>query len=193
MMLPSKLVGQINMRIASIALAIILILIPSLPALAQESDSETITITMTTKTVIEIELNPTTWDIGTIRPEEIHESATFTMTNKGNCDLHAFIRGEEAVCVDNPDYKWELSSDGYNGNQIYVLWYKTSDCAPGGEGLITTEEGDFCSNFGIDGYNPKHFGLKLEAPWADYTKDGVEYFYGGGNMGTTITISGVIA
>jgi len=188
-MLPSKLVGQTNMGIASIALAIILILIPSLPALAQESDSETITITMTTKTVIEIELNPTDWDIGTIRPEEIHESATFTMTNKGNCDLHAFIRGEDAVCVDNPDYEWELSSDGYNGKQIYVLWYETSDCAPGGEGLITTEETDFCSNLGIDGYNPKHFGLKLEAPLADYEN----YFYGGGEMETTITISGVIA
>ncbi len=187
MMLPSKLVEQINMRIASIALAIILILIPSLPALAQ--DSETITITMTTKTVIEIELSPTTWDIGTIRPEEIHESGTFTMTNRGNCDLRALIKGKEAVCVDNPDYKWTLSSDGYNDKQIYVLWYETSDCTPGGEGLITTEENVFCSNFGIDGSNLKHFGLKLEAPLADYE----DYFYGGGEMETTITISGVVA
>lgn len=56
------------MRIASIILAIVLALIPSLPALAQESDSETITITMTTKAVIEIELEPTDWDIGRIEP-----------------------------------------------------------------------------------------------------------------------------
>ena len=178
-----------NMRIVSIALAIILALIPSLPALAQDSDSETITITMTTKMVIEIELSSTDWDIGTIRPEEIHESATFTMTNRGNCNLHAYIKGEEAVCVDNPDYKWELSSDGYNDKQIYVLWYETSDCTPGGEGLITTEENVFCSNFGMDGGNLKHFGLKLEAPLADYNG----YFYGGGEMETTVTISGVIA
>jgi len=182
------------MRITSIALAIILALIPSLPALAQ--DSETITITMTTKTVIEIEVNPATWDIGRIEPNQEYktnpEKEYFTMTNKGNCDLHAFIKGEEAICVDNPDYKWELSSDGNSSKQIYVLWYETTDCEPGGEGLITTVENIFCSNFGMDGSNPKHFGLKLQAPWADYTKGGAEYFYGGGNMETTVTISGVV-
>lgn len=182
-----------NMRIISIALAIILALIPSLPALAQ--DSETITITMTTKTVIEIELNPTNWDIGTIRPEEEKNTGNeyFTMINKGNCEVNTYIKGEDAVCVDNPDYKWALSSDGNNGKQIYVLWYETTDCEPGGEDLITTVENIFCSNFGMDGSNLKHFGLKLQAPWADYTKGGAEYFYGGGKMETTITISGVVA
>jgi len=192
MMLPSKLVGQMSTRIASIALAIILILIPSLPALAQESDSETITITMTTKTVIEIELNPTNWDIGRIEPNQEYktdpEKAYFTMTNRGNCDLHAYIKGEEAVCVDNPAYTWELSSDGSNDTGIYVLWCERTDYEPI-EGLITAEENEFFSNFGIDGYNLKHFGLKLEAPLADYNG----YFYGGGEMETTVTISGVVA
>ncbi len=178
-----------KIQTGSIVLAIILALIPSLPALAQES--ETITITMTTKTVIEIELNPTDWDIGTIRPEEEKNTGNeyFTMTNRGNCEVNTYIKGEEAVCVDNPDYKWELSSGGSNGIGIYTLRYETSDWEEPNGGLITAEEGDFCSNFGMDGSNPKHFELKLQAPWADYES----YFYGGGEMETTIIISGVAA
>ena len=191
MMLPSKLVEQINMRIASIALAIILILIPSLPALAQDSDSETITITMTTKMVIEIELNPTTWDIGTIRPEEEKNTGNeyFTMTNKSNCEVNTYIKGEDAVWVEDPDaYTWTLSNSWSNGTRIYVLWYERLSDAPTKD-LITTEEKIFYPNFGMDGANPKKFGLKLEAPLADYNG----YFYGGGEMETTVTISGVVA
>jgi len=177
-------------RTGSIALAIILILIPSLPALAQESDSETITITMTTKTVIEIELEPTNWDIGSIKPEELHTTGAtyFTMTNNGNCDLHTYVKGNDVVWSDNPNYKWELSSNGSNGIGIYVLWCERTDYEPI-EGLITAEENEFFSNFGMNGGNPKHFGLKLQAPQADYAGG----FLAGGEMETTIIISGVAA
>jgi len=186
---------RMNMRIISIALAIILALIPSLPALAQESDSETVTITMTTKMVIEIGLEPTNWDIGRIEPNQEYKTdpAYFTMTNKGNCDLHTYIKGDDAVWSDNPDYKWQLSSDGNNSIGIYALRYETSDWEEPNGGLITAEEGDFCSYLSLGTESSKHFGLKLQAPSADYTKGGTGYFYSGGEMKTTITISGVAA
>lgn len=198
MTLPCRLAGQTSTRIASIVLAIFLALTSSLLVLALESDSETITITMTTKTVIEIELNPPNWETGTMGPEEEKNTQKdhFTIINNGNCEVNTYIKGEDAVWVDDPDaYKWELSSDGSNGTQKYVLWYEKAD--ESSYTLIKKDEnglGDlFTSNLGPGGDNAKKFGLKLEVPPADYTKDGVEYFNEGGEMKTTITISGVVA
>ena len=198
MTLPCKLIGQMSVRIVSIALVMFLALIPSSLVLALESDSETITITMTTKTVIEIELNPPNWETGIMGPEEEKNTQKdhFTITNNGNCEVDTYIKGEDAVWVDDPDaYKWELSSDGSNGTQKYVLWYEKAD--ESSYTLIKKDEngfGDlFTPNLGPGGDNAKKFGLKLEVPPADYTKDGVGYFHEGGEMKTTITISGVVA
>ena len=187
----SKLAGKISTRIASIALAVILALIPSLQALAQ--DSETITITMTTKTVIEIDLNPANWEIWQVVPNTEYKTdpakTWCTMTNKGNCTVNTYIKGDDAVWTASPSaYKWTLSDNGSNGKQIYVLWYERLDYAPT-EDLITTETKDFYLSLGMD--DPKQFGLKLKTPWADYIKNNIGYFLGGGGMETHIIISGV--
>jgi len=198
MMLPSKLAGQLDIQITSIILSIALAITPSLPVLAQEIDNEAITITMTTKAVIEIELNPLNWETGTISPEEDKktEKDHFTIINNGNCEVDTYIKGEDAVWIDDPDtYKWELSNDGSNGTQEYALWYERAN--ENNYTLIKKDKngfGDlFIPNLGIGESNSKKFGLNLKAPLADYTKDGIEYFYEGGEMETIITISGVIA
>ncbi|MCD6599321.1 MAG: hypothetical protein J7L19_01945 [Dehalococcoidia bacterium] len=198
MMLLNKLVGQLGIQIASIMLAIALSVTPYLAVLAQESDNETITITMTTKAVIEIELDPPNWETGTIRPEEDKktEKDHFTIINNGNCEVDTYIKGEDAVWVDDPGtYKWELSNDDSNGTQKYALWYEQAN-----ENNYTPIKEDkngfgdlFIPNLGIGEGSSRKFGLKLKAPMADYAKDGIEYFYEGGEMETIVTISGVIA
>lgn len=181
-------------RIVSVALAIILALIPSLLVLAEESGTGTITITATTKTVLEIELNPTSWEIGQVGPNTEYktnpEKTWCTMTNRGNCMLNTYIKGDDAVWTESPSvYKWTLSDDGSNGKQIYVLWYQKE----GSYTLIKKYEdgmgGEFYSGLGMGEGNKKQFGLKLKAPVADYEN----YFYGGGEMETHIIISGVAA
>jgi len=134
---------------------------------------------------------PTNWNIGSIKPGELHATGAtyFTMTNNGNCDLHTYVKGNDVVWSDNPDYKWELSSGGSNGIGIYTLRYETSDWEEPNGGLITAEEGDFCSYLSLGTESSKHFGLKLQAPQADYTGG----FLAGGEMETTIIISGVAA
>ena len=189
--------GKMSPRIASIALVIILVLISSLPALAEESDGETITITMTTKTVLEIELNPTSWEIGQVGPNTEYktnpEKTWCTMTNRGNCMVNTYIKGDDAVWTESPSvYKWTLSDDGYNGTQIYVLWCLKED---GSSPLIKKYEdgiGDeFYSGLGMGEGNQKQFGLKLLTPPPDYTKGGIGYFSGGGEMESHIIVSGV--
>jgi len=196
-----KLAGKISTRIASIALVIILVLIPSLPTLAQESDGETITITMTTKTVIEIELNPTSWEIGQVNPDTEYktnqEKNWCTMTNRGNCMVNTYIKGDDAVWTESPSaYKWTLSNSWSNGMQEYVLAYWMYEYSSSYV-LITKDESgggaEFYSGLGIGEGNQKKFGLKLLTPPPDYTKGGIGYFSGGGEMETTITISGVAA
>lgn len=194
----SKLAGKISTRIASIALAVILALIPSLLVLAEESGTGTITITATTKTVIEIELNPANWEIGQVNPNTEYktdqEKTWCTMTNRGNCTVNTYIEGDDAVWTESPSaYKWELSSIEYNGTQIYVLWYQKE----GSYTLIKKYEdgiGDeFYPSLGMGDENKKQFGLKLLTPQHDYEKGGSKYFYGGGKMETHIIISGVAA
>jgi len=192
--------GKMSGRLASAVLAVTLVLIPSLPVLAGETSTGTITITMTTKTVIEIELNPTSWEIGQVNPDTEYktnqEKNWCTMTNRGNCMVNTYIKGDDAVWTESPSaYKWELSNDGSNGRQVYVLWYEKADQV--GYVLITKDESgggaEFYSGLGIGEGNQKKFGLKLLTPPPDYTKGGIGYFSGGGEMETTITISGVAA
>ena len=197
----SKLAGKISTRIASIALAVILALIPSLLALAEGSGTGTITITATTKTVLEIELNPANWEIGQVNPNTEYktdqEKTWCTMTNRGNCTVNTYIEGDDAVWTESPSaYKWTLSNSWSNGMQEYVLAYWMYQYSSSYV-LITKDEtgiGDeFYSSLGMGDGNEKQFGLKLLTPQHDYEKGGVKYFLGGGEMETHIIISGVAA
>jgi len=177
------------MRIASIALAVILALLSSLPALAEETSTGTITITMTTKTVLEIELNPTSWGIGPVELNTEYktdpEKTWCAMTNRGNCMVNTYIKGEDAEWVDYPSQKWTLSNDENNGENEYVLWYWVG-WTSGDYILITKDETgegtEFYSGLGMG--EEKKFGLKLLTP---------TFFYGGREMKTTITVSAVAA
>ncbi len=172
-------------------LAIILIFIPSLLVLAEDVATGTITITMTTGTVLEIELDPTTWEIGQVEPNTEYptnpEKTWCTMTNWSNCMVNTYIKGEDAERVGYPSQKWTLSNDGTNGENEYVLWYwiawTSSDYVP----ITKAASGmgaEFCPNLGMGEENQKQFGLKLLTPTS---------FYGGREMKTTITISAVAA
>jgi hypothetical protein len=185
------LAGKMSMRIASIALAIILVLIPSFPALAEETSTGTITITMTTKTVLEIELNPTSWGIGQVELNTEYktdpEKTWCTMTNRGNCAVNTYVKGMDAEWVDYPSQKWTLSDDKYNGENEYVLWYWVGWTS--GEYILIkkAESGvgaEFCPSLDVGDTNHKKFGLKLLTPTS---------FYGGREMKTTITVTAVAA
>ena len=84
--------------ITSIVVAIILILIFSLPALAQESD--TITITMTGVNEISISLDKTQWPLGEVAADTEYVTSPpiewCTLTVEGNCNVNTFILGEDA-------------------------------------------------------------------------------------------------
>lgn len=188
-------------RIVSVALAIILALIPSLLVLAEESGTGTITITATTKTVLEIELNPTSWEIGQVGPNTEYktnpEETWCTMTNRGNCMVNTYIKGDDAVWTESPSvYKWMLNNSWSNGMQEYVLAYWMYQYSSSYV-LITKDEtgrgAEFYSGLGMGEGNKKQFGLKLKTPSPDYTKGGIGYFYGGGEMESHIIISGVAA
>jgi hypothetical protein len=182
--------------ITIIAIAIILALIFSLPALAQDSD--TITITMTGVNEISISLDKTQWPLGEVATDTEHTTSPpiewCTLTVEGNCNVNTFIVGEDAEWVDNPSaYKWTLSNDGTNGENVYGLWFRISGDTtrgPLGDGYvpITKTEIEFWP-YGTTGSSlapgdTKQFGLKLLTP---------TYFVGGRQMQTQITISAVAA
>jgi hypothetical protein len=183
--------------VSSIAVAIILALILSLPVLAQESG--TITITMTGANDISISLDETAWPLGnvTLNTEYFTSPAIewCTLTVEGNCNVNTFIVGEDAEWIDNPnDYKWTLSNTGGNGENIYGLWFRISGDTtrgPLGNGYvpITKTQSEFWPYSGGSGSSlapedTKQFGLKLLTP---------TYFWGGRQMQAHITISAVIA
>jgi len=183
--------------VTSIAVVIILALIFSLPVLAQESG--TITITMTGVNEISISLDKTQWPLGNIAADTEYTTSPpiewCTLTIEGNCNVNTFILGEDATWVDNPGaYKWTLSSDGTNGENVYGVWFRVSgDTARGplGDGYvpITKTQGELWPYSGGSGSslapgNTKQFGLRLLTP---------TYFVGGRQMQTQITISAVTA
>ena len=180
---------MVNRQIASVILAVIIALIPLLPASAQESSTGTITISMTTQAVIEIELSPTNWDIGPVEPDKLYktnpEKTWCTMSNKGNCIVNTYIKGEDAECVTIPSQKWTLSDNEYNGEDEYALWYwigYVSDDYVPIIGYATGKGAEFYS--GLETDQQKQFGLKLLTPTS---------FQGDREMKTTITISAVAA
>jgi len=176
--------------ITSIVVAIILVLIFSLPALAQESG--TITITMTGVNEISISLDKTQWPLGNVAADTEYMTSPpiewCTLTVEGNCNVNTFIVGEDAEWVDNPSaYKWTLSNDGTNGENVYGLWFRISGDTARGYVPITKTEGEFWPYAGGSSLAPgdtKQFGLKLLTP---------TYFVGGRQMQTQITISAVAA
>ena len=182
--------------ITSIVVAIILVLIFSLPALAQESG--TITITMTGVNEISISLDKTQWPLGNVASNTEYMTSTpiewCTLTVEGNCNVNTFIVGDDAKWVSDPTaYKWTLSSVGTNGENIYGLWFRISGDTtrgPLGDGYvpITKTEGEFWPYSGggssLAPGGIKQFGLKLLTP---------TYFVGGRQMQTQITISAVAA
>ena len=176
--------------ITSIVVAIILVLIFSLPALAQESG--TITITMTGVNEISISLDKTQWPLGEVAADTEYMTSPSiewcTLTVEGNCNVNTFILGEDAEWVDNPSaYKWTLSNDGTNGENVYGLWFRISGDTARGYVPITKTEGEFWPYAGGSSLAPgdtKQFGLKLLTP---------TYFVGGRQMQTQITISAVAA
>ena len=178
--------------VTSIMVALILALIFSLSALAQESGI--ITITMTGVNELSISLDKTQWPLGNVASNTEYETSPpiewCTLTVEGNCNVNTFIVGEDAEWVDNPStYKWTLSNDGTNGEDIYGLWFRISGDTARGYVPITKTQGEFWPYAGGSGSSlapgdTKQFGLRLLTP---------TYFVGGRQMQTQITISAVAA
>ena len=186
--------------ILSIALALMLVLSSFLPLLAD--DTGTITITMTGADEISITLSKTSWG-----PEDaagtgiVSSDTTYLtsppiewckLTNTGNANVNTFVVGEDAKWVNNSAYKWTLSSNGTNGDNIYGLWFRISGDTtrgPNHDGYvpITTTQDEFWPYSGGSSLAPgatKQFGLKLLTP---------TLFHGGREMRTHITINAVAA
>jgi hypothetical protein len=176
--------------VTSILVALILVLIFCLPALAQESSA--ITITMTGVNDISISLDKTQWPLGEVAADTEYPTSPpiewCTLTVDGNCNVNTFIVGEDAEWIDNPSaYKWTLSNDGTNGENVYGLQFRISGDTARGYVPITKTEGEFWPYSGGSSLAPgdtKQFGLKLLTP---------TYFVGGRQMQTQITISAVAA
>jgi hypothetical protein len=178
--------------IASIVIAVILVLVCSLPALAQESG--TITITMTGLNEISISLDKTQWSLGTIASNTEYKTSPpiqwCTLTVEGNRNVNTFIVGDDAKWVSDPAaYKWTLSSDGTNGEHVYGLWFRISGDTTRGYVPITKTQSEFWpysegSGSSLAPGDTKQFGLRLLTP---------TYFISGREMQTQITISAVAA
>lgn len=193
-----------NKRIVSMALAIILALIPCLSALA--ADDSTVTITMFTDKYVEITLEPTEWNVGDVEPNTEHKTnpTWCTITNEGNCVVDIRIKGENAKCYKDGNYietwNWKLSEDENNGTKEYALLYHIAGDKADSYTPITEvptlmkhikPNGDDGGPLTLIGNGTqKQFGLKLLTPLAD-TSTG--HFYGDRQMETHITISTVIA
>jgi hypothetical protein len=175
--------------VMGIGLTIILTLIFSLPTLVEESS---ITITMTGVNDISISLDKTQWPLGEVAADTEYATSPpiewCTLTVEGNCNVNTFIVGEDAEWVDDPGvYKWTLSSDGTNGENMYGLWFRISGDTARGYVPVTKTEGEFWPYDGGSSLAPgdtKQFGLKLLTP---------TYFVGSRQMQTQITISAVAA
>ncbi len=179
-----------KVAIASVAIAVIVALAASLPALAQQNS--TITITMTGLSEISVSLDKTQWPLGNVALDTEYETSPpiewCTLTVQGTSNVNTFIVGEDAEWVSNPaDYEWTLSSDGTNGEHIYGLWFRISGDTARGYVPITKTQGEFWPYSGGSSLAPgdtKQFGLRLLTP---------TYFYSSRQMQTQITISAVAA
>lgn len=188
-----------------ILLAIMLALVAYLPVLAQDDSSGIITITMTGASEFSLILEPTEWKpVGgeALSPNTLYETGTAwcTLTVEGNCNVNAYVAGEDAVWIEDPSaYSWTLSSSEENDIGVYVLWFGVTDDERGylliPEVSLDSPGAEFYPSSlspGPDG--AKQFGLKLLTPEADFSKDGVGYFsVGNATVETHVTISAVAA
>ena len=191
--------------IISILLATILALVAFLPVVAQDDSSGTITVTMTGACEFSINLEPTEWKpVGeeAVIPNTLYETGTAwcTLTVGGNCNVNAYVAGENAAWVEDPSaYSWTLSSNGENDIGVYVLWFRVTDDERGYVLIPEVSEDSPGVEFYPSSLSPgpdgaKQFGLKLLTPEADFIRDGVDYFsVGDATMETHITISAVAA
>ncbi len=133
------LVRKMDKRIASIILAIVLALIPCLPALAE--GNSTVTITMATDKDIDITLDKAGWNIGDVEPNtECMTAPTWcTITNEGNCVVNIRIKGANAEC-DGSTYTWALSSNNTTAIKKYALLYHIAQDKADSYTSITTIE-----------------------------------------------------
>ncbi len=178
--------------ITSIVIAVILASAISVPALAQQNS--TITITMTGSNEISISLDQTQWPLGTVASNTEYETSPpiqwCTLTVAGTCNVNTFIVGDDAKWVSDPGaYKWTLSNDGTNGEQIYGLWFRISGDTTRDYVPVTKTQSEFWPYSGgsassLAPGDHKQFGLRLLSP---------TYFYSGRQMQTQITISAVAA
>ena len=181
--------SAVTVTIAALVLALLL----SLPVLAD--DSRAVTITMTGESHVAISLDVTHWPLGDVARDEEHYTTPqiewCTLTVTGNTAVNTFIEGREATWVDNPGaYKWTLSNDGSNGENIYGLWFRISGDStrgPFGDGYvpISNTQREFWPYDGGSSLEPgtsKKFGLRLLTP---------SEFTGGRTMETQITIIAV--
>ena len=186
-----------NKRIVSMALAILLALIPCLSVLAV--DNSMVTITVATNKDIDITLQDkegqplTNWNIGDVEPNMgyLTNPTWCTITNEGNCVVEIRIKGEDATGA----YTWTLSSDNTTAKQKYALWYHIAYDSADSYTSITKIDTQMRKTNGdaiqlIGNGDQKQFGLKLLTPLAD-TSTG--HFYGDRQMETHIAISAVIA
>ena len=174
--------------------AIILVLSFSLPALA--GDSGSITITMTGVNEISITLDKTSWGLGDVPSNAViyttPEIEWCTLTVGGNCEVNTLIVGEDAKWVDNPVYKWTLSNEGSNGEDIYGLWFRISHDTtrgPNGDGYVpitktVSEFWPYDNGSSLAPGDKKQFGLRVITP---------TYFSASRQMQTQVTISAVAA
>ena len=200
-----ELSKEMKAGIMSILLATILALVVCLPVVAQDDGSGTISITMTVGSEFSLTLEPTEWKpLGeeAVSPNTLYETATTwcTLTVEGNCNVNAYIAGEDAVWVEDPGaYSWALSSNGENDIGVYVLWFKVKDDERGYVLIPELSQDSPGVDFYASSLSPgpdgaKQFGLKLLTPEADFAKDGVGYFsVGDATVETHVTISAVAA
>jgi hypothetical protein len=191
--------------IMGISLAAVLALVALLPVTAQDDSSATITVTMTGASEFSINLEPTEWKpVGeeALSPDTAYETGITwsTLTVEGNCNVNAYVAGEDAVWTEDPGaYGWTLSSSADNGIGAYVLWFRVQGDERGYVLVPEPSEGSPGVEFYPSSLSPgpdgaKQFGLKLLTAEADFARDGVGYFcVGGATVETHVTISAVAA
>jgi len=185
--------GQMKVVVAVILAVVVLVLTFSLPALAQEEGA--VIITMTGTSEISIILEPTQWSLGQVAPDTDYPTTPAiewcTVTVTGNSEVNLLIVGEDAVWVEAPDeYKWTLSDDGTNGEDMFGLWFRISgdtERGPYGDGHVpvTNTESEFWPHGDGESLQPgdsKEFGLTLYTPSS---------FIGGREMQTRVRIMAV--
>ena len=184
---------EMKLGIITILLAIILALISCLPAMAQTSGN--ITITMSGAMEFSINLTPANWSFGTVSPNTDNKTDlmqfNLTVNPTSNCNVNTFITADDAVCVYDSTYVWTLSSDGNNGERIYVLWFRVEEY-PNTYIQITKEQTQFRS-LSMTPTESVNFGLRLLTPQPDFGADPGYFSVGDATMQTHVTISAVAA